>query len=148
MERVDLERTIDDCLYALHTAIEESEASILYDDLPTLDRANRSQMQQLFVNLLGNAIKYRRPDVAPRINIGVVRHEGMWEFCVQDNGQGIPAEYQDRVFGLFKRLHGRRVPGTGIGLSLCRRIVEAHGGRIWVNSQPGTGSEFHFTIPD
>jgi signal transduction histidine kinase len=103
-------------------------------------------MIQLLQNLIGNAILYRgeRP---PRIRIETSRHDGYWEIAVKDNGIGIASEHHEQIFEIFKRLHGRHeYPGTGIGLAVCRKIVERHGGRIWVESQLGTGSAFRFTI--
>jgi light-regulated signal transduction histidine kinase (bacteriophytochrome) len=100
----------------------------------------------LFQNLIGNGIKYRR-DVAPEIKVGVNENGRYWIFSVSDNGVGIGAEYYRQIFGIFKRLHGSEIAGTGIGLAISRRIVELHGGSIWVESQVGTGSTFYFTLP-
>jgi signal transduction histidine kinase len=106
-------------------------------------------LQQLFQNLVGNALKFRRDDAAPEIAITAERQGEVWEFTVADNGIGIEPEYAERIFLLFQRLHERtKYPGTGIGLALCKKVVEHHGGRIWVDSQPGAGSRFKFTIPD
>ncbi len=137
-----LARTLDD----LASAIADSHAVITHDPLPKLV-ADAVQLRQLFLNLIGNAIKYRRDD-PPRIHVGALREYAGWHFTVSDNGVGIPSEHIDDVFKLFKRLHGYERPGTGLGLAICKRIVERVGGRIWVESQAGSGSTFHFTIPD
>ncbi len=131
----------------LATVITNSEAVILAStDLPKL-AAHDSHVLQLLQNLLGNAIKYRHAERTPRIEIAAQEQDGWWLLSVEDNGQGIPAEYQDRIFGVFKRLHGREVEGTGIGLAICKRIVEHYGGRIWVESDGRSGSTFFFTLP-
>lgn len=128
----------------LELSIKESGAVITADALPVV-HGDQVQLVQLFQNLLGNALKYR--SASPRVHISAVFADDEWTFSVQDNGVGIAPEYQDRIFGLFKRLHGRDVPGTGVGLAICRRIVEKHGGRMWVASTPGQGSTFFFTLP-
>jgi light-regulated signal transduction histidine kinase (bacteriophytochrome) len=101
---------------------------------------------QLFQNLISNSIKYRGEE-APRIHVSAERGAEGWLFSVRDNGIGIDPQYADRVFGMFKRLHGSEVPGTGIGLAICKRVVERQGGRIWVESEAGQGATFKFTIP-
>jgi light-regulated signal transduction histidine kinase (bacteriophytochrome) len=104
-------------------------------------------LTQLLQNLIGNAVKYRG-DRAPEIHIGAVRRGPFWEFFVGDNGIGIADEYKEQIFGIFKRLHhGDKYSGTGIGLAICQRIVQRAGGQIWVESQPGQGSTFFFTLP-
>jgi light-regulated signal transduction histidine kinase (bacteriophytochrome) len=130
----------------LHQAIQESRAVIVADELPVI-QANQSQMILLFQNLLSNAIKYRRPDVPPEISISAGEEAAGWRFTVRDNGIGIDERYHQQVFGVFKRLHGREYPGTGIGLALCKRIVESHGGQIGLESTPGVGTSVYFTIP-
>jgi PAS domain S-box-containing protein len=128
-------------------AIAETGAAISCDPLPPV-RVHATQLQQLFQNLIGNAVKYRRPGVRPVVHTGAGSENGDWIFSVKDNGIGIEPEYKERIFGLFKRLHtGDEYPGTGIGLALCQRIVERHNGRIWVESEPGKGSIFYFTLP-
>jgi two-component system CheB/CheR fusion protein len=130
----------------LQAVIAESGAIITSDVLPTLV-AEEIMLMQLFQNLISNSIKYRRED-PPKINISAKREPTGWVIAVQDNGMGIDPEDTDRVFGMFKRLHGSEIPGTGIGLALCKKLVERQGGRIWVESTPGQGSLFQFTIPD
>ena len=126
--------------------IEETGAILVHDPLPTVV-ADETQMVQLFQNLVHNAIKFRR-DEAPRIHVAAHREGDEWVFSVRDNGIGIDAQYFDRIFAIFQRLHGKEeYPGTGIGLAVCKRIIERHGGRIWVESQPGKGSVFYFTLP-
>jgi signal transduction histidine kinase len=130
----------------LQTAIEESGAEITYHNLPKI-RVEPTQMMQVFQNLISNALKYRKPDLPLVIRISARSVAGASRFAVEDNGVGIERQYWDMIFDLFKRLEGREVPGSGIGLALCRRIVEKHGGRIWVESEPGRGSIFYFTVP-
>lgn len=130
----------------LKIAIEESGAIITTENLPVV-RADELQLVQVFQNLLSNAIKFRRSD-KPLVRVGAERKGTVWVFAVKDNGVGISPEYKDKVFSIFRRLHGREYPGVGIGLSLCRRIVERHGGRIWFESERGEGTTFYFTIPE
>jgi chemotaxis family two-component system sensor kinase Cph1 len=113
-----------------------------------LPQANGSPAHffQLFQNLIGNGIKYRG-ETQPRIHITAQRRGSEWEIAVADNGIGIAPEYHQKIFGVFKRLHGKSIPGTGIGLAICQRVVERHGGRIWVESQQNAGATFRFTLP-
>lgn len=130
----------------LRLAIEDSGVRITHDPLPVVD-ADLIQMTQLLQNLLENAIKFRGKE-PPRIHITARRNDGEWEFCVSDNGIGFDKKFADRIFVIFQRLHGREsYEGTGIGLAICRKIVERHGGRIWAESEPGKGSDFYFTLP-
>ncbi|MYB77580.1 MAG: GHKL domain-containing protein [Chloroflexi bacterium] len=130
----------------LEVGIEESNAHITYDPLPTVN-GDAAQLVRLLQNLVGNAIKYRG-DAPPRIHVGVEEQDDQWVFSVRDNGIGIDPQYAERIFVIFQRLHTREeYGGTGIGLSVCRKIVERHGGRIWVESQEGSGATFRFTFP-
>jgi len=132
-------------LLNLQASIDQNGAIVTWNGLPTV-RAHETRMVQIFQNLVGNAIKYRRSD-PPVIHVDAQRRSGDWLFSVRDNGIGIKAEYSQQVFGIFKRLHGKDYPGTGIGLAICLRIVESYGGQIWVESAPGVGSTFYFTLP-
>ena len=128
-------------------AVEECGATITVDPLPTV-QAEESQLLQLFQNLVGNAIKFCRDNEPPHVHVGARRQGAEWLFWVRDNGIGIEAQYADRIFLVFQRLHNRReYPGTGIGLAVCKKVVEQHGGRIWVESEAGQGSTFYFTLP-
>jgi PAS domain S-box-containing protein len=130
----------------LQTVMEETKATVTHDHLPIV-MADHVQLVQLFQNLISNAIKYRKPQEPPQIHVSAEERAHEWVVSVRDNGIGIKSGYTERIFGVFKRLHGREVPGTGIGLAICKRIVEKHGGQIWVNSEPGQGATFCFTIP-
>ena len=141
---VELNHVVHQAIENLEQAVKESGALLAIDPLPAV-QANQSQLIQVFQNLISNAIKYR--SAAPiEIRVTSVGREREWLIKVSDNGIGIPPKYHDQIFGLFKRLHGRSVPGTGIGLAICRKIVQGMGGKIWVDSEPGTGSTFCFTI--
>lgn len=130
----------------LGTAIQDAGAEVTHEPLPTIT-ADAVQLGQVFQNLLSNAIKFRPPDRIPRVHVSARRDHSEWIFSVADNGIGIEPEYAERIFLLFQRLHGRdEYPGTGIGLAICRKIVERHGGRIWFDSTPGRGTTFHFSV--
>ena len=146
-QETDANDALSAALANLSAAAMESGAEISSDPLPSL-RVHSTHLKQLFQNLIGNAIKYRSPDRSPAIHVGAERNGDRWVFSVRDNGMGIQAEYRDQIFGLFKRLHaGKAHSGTGIGLSICQRIVEGYKGRIWVESVAGQGSTFVFTFP-
>ena len=144
---VPLEAALSDALKNLETSVVETAAVITHDPLPEVV-ADRGQMVQLLQNLIGNALKFKTPGLRPEIHVGAVQDRDEWSFSVRDNGIGLEAQYFDRIFVIFQRLHGRdEYPGTGIGLSICKKIVERHGGRIWLTSEPGKGTTFSFTLP-
>jgi signal transduction histidine kinase len=133
-------------MQTLQPSIVEAGARITHDRLPAVS-ANRTQIVQVFVNLVSNALKYRNTERPLHIHIGASFGADLWTISVSDNGQGFRQEYADRIFGIFRRLHGQNVPGSGIGLAICKRLVERNGGTIWVESKEGSGSAFHFTLP-
>ncbi len=131
---------------SLAPAIQAAGGQVTLDVLPTIP-AHEASIIQLFQNLIGNALKFHSTE-PPRIHIGAKRNTDGWMFSVRDNGIGIEPQYFEKIFQLFQRLHTRKqYSGTGIGLAICKRIVERHGGAIWVESQPGQGSTFFFSIP-
>lgn len=143
---IESSQALDEALDNLHAAILEGGAQISSDQLPAVV-ADRSWLVQVFQNLVGNAIKYRG-DHPPAIHIFARKTQTEWIFAVADNGIGIAPEYHDRIFVIFQRLHGRgEYEGTGIGLAICKRILQQQGGRIWVESEPGRGSTFYFSLP-
>ncbi len=150
-KKTDCEAVLQAALSNLQIAIRESGAEVTHDPLPTV-MGDVTQLIQLFQNLVGNAIKFHGQDL-PRVHIGVERiveptGEDCWKFSVRDNGIGIEPQFFDRIFAIFQRLHSRdEYPGTGIGLAVCKKIIERHGGRIWVESTQGQGTTFFFTIP-
>lgn len=146
IELTNLSQALDSALENLRVGIREAEATISSDPLPALN-VDSTQISQLFQNLIGNAIKFRS-ERAPEIHIGARKLQQDWLFSVKDNGIGIDPQYAERIFMIFQRLHTRRkYAGTGIGLAICKKIVERHGGKIWVESAPGEGACFYFTIP-
>ncbi|MBL8217108.1 MAG: response regulator [Bryobacterales bacterium] len=137
---------IEQVLASLQPLVEESGATVSFANLPSVV-AEQVRLHQLFHNLIANALKYRRPDVPPRVEIQGVAAHGEWLFSVRDNGMGIASRDQDKIFRAFQRLHSAENPGTGLGLAICKRIVESFGGRLWVESTVGQGSAFWFTLP-
>jgi len=147
LEKVDCNSIIQDVIADIELVIRDFNAEIIYGDLPVIN-GYPTKMKQLFQNLLINAIKFSKKEVAPDINISVNKTDGYWKFAFSDNGIGIEKIHQERIFVIFQRLHTRsEYNGSGIGLSHCKKIVELHHGKIWVESEPGKGSTFYFTIP-
>jgi PAS domain S-box-containing protein len=144
---VDLNGSFRIAMANLQASIDEAMASITCEELPTVD-GNEGQLVRLFQNLLGNAIKFRRKEMALQIHVSCNRQSDNWLISVRDNGIGIAPEFREKVFLIFQRLHGQKeYPGTGIGLAVCRKIVEQHGGRIWIESELDPGATFYFTLP-
>ena len=146
LEPVDMESVLVQARANLEASIREQEAQIEVGPMPTVI-GDQTQLVQLFQNLIGNAIKFRRQP-PPQVRVTASRDGGCWQFAVEDNGIGIEKEHFDRIFQTFQRLHGQEYPGTGIGLAVCKKIVERHGGRIWLDSVVGQGTTFRFTLPD
>jgi light-regulated signal transduction histidine kinase (bacteriophytochrome) len=142
---VDGEVLLGQALENLTLAVQENGAEVTHDPLPQIV-GDPTQLVQVFQNLIGNAIKFGSEE-PPRIHVSARRREGEWIFSVRDNGIGLDPEYSERIFIAFQRLGRREYPGTGIGLSICKAIVERHNGRIWVESELGKGATFYFTIP-
>jgi signal transduction histidine kinase/DNA-binding LacI/PurR family transcriptional regulator len=144
---VDCKEVLKSVLSNLKVAIEESGTVVTWDDLPTV-MGDTTQLTQLFQNLVSNAIKFHREGIPPKIHAGIKQQANAWVFSVSDNGIGICTKHFERIFKIFQRLHTReKYAGTGIGLAMCKKIVEHHGGRIWIDSELGRGSTFYFTIP-
>ena len=142
----DTAPAVEEALSNLEVAVADSKASVIYPDLPPVT-ADSSQLVQLFQNLIGNALKFKG-EHRPHVEVRAERDGSYWLFSVSDNGVGFDQKYADRVFGVFKRLHRNSdIPGTGIGLAICQRIIDRHGGRIWAESNPGKGATFYFTLP-
>jgi light-regulated signal transduction histidine kinase (bacteriophytochrome) len=148
---VDLEQVLAQAERQLELALDDVDAVVTHDPLPTVD-GDHSLLVQLFQNLIGNGVKFRGTE-APRVHIGASRsaeHPDLWEFSCSDNGIGIEEQYQDKIFVIFQRLHGRDAyGGTGIGLAMCKKIVEHHGGRLWLDSTPRDtpGAVLRWTLP-
>ncbi len=144
--KVGLGAVADAVVTTLGPTISELRAEVSYDDLPTVS-GDPILLQQLVQNLVGNALKYRDPSVTPRVWISARKKGQEWLVSVKDNGRGVASEHHDSIFQPFTRLHGAEIFGTGIGLAVCRKIVKRHGGRIWIESAPGEGATFYFTLP-
>lgn len=147
-EPTDCQRSFAQALANLRKIVQETSAVVMCDSLPTIKRGDESQLVRLFQNLIGNAIKFHGTE-PPRVHVSAERKAGEYVFSVRDNGIGIDPQFFDRIFIIFQRLHARsEYASTGIGLAICKKIVERHGGRIWLESEPGKGSTFYFKIPD
>ena len=148
LRKISSEKALKEALTNLRVTIEESGAVVTHDALPAIT-TDDTQLAQIFQNLVGNAIKYRGAEV-PHVHVSAEKNGGKeWIFSVRDNGLGIDPQYFERIFTLFQRLHGRKeFEGTGIGLAICKKILERLGGRIWVESQPEKGSTFYFALPE
>jgi light-regulated signal transduction histidine kinase (bacteriophytochrome) len=148
LREVSAEKVLEGALLNLRATIQESRAVVTHDSLPAIT-TDDTQLTLVFQNLVGNALKYHGPQ-APVIHVSATKNGGKeWIFSVRDNGLGIDPQYFERIFILFQRLHGRKeFKGTGIGLTICKKIVERLGGRIWVESQPEIGSTFYFALPE
>lgn len=146
-QQVHLDEIVESVKVTLASVIKETGGQIICTRLPVLE-GDPILLKQLFQNLAGNALRYHRPGQAPVVEISAEQLGAAWQFSVKDNGQGIPLEYQDYVFEPLKRLHGSDIPGTGLGLTLCRTITARHGGRIWVESEGvGCGAIFRVSLP-
>ncbi len=144
---IDMNQLYDAALANLTMVINESGTIVSKDKLPIVN-GDEGQLAQLLQNLIGNAVKYRHPDRRNQVHISVQECNEAWQFCIEDNGIGVQEEFYERIFIIFKRLHtSTQYPGTGIGLALCKRIVEAHHGSLWVKSEYGQGARFYFTLP-
>jgi light-regulated signal transduction histidine kinase (bacteriophytochrome) len=142
----DANAVLERAIASLRLAIDEAGASVASDRLPVV-AADAGQLEHVFLNLISNALKFRGA-VAPRVQVSAEARDGRWVFRVQDNGIGIEPQYFDRIFLLFQRLHAKiQYPGSGLGLAIAKKVVERHGGRIWVESEPGRGSSFFFSPP-
>ncbi len=146
-EPTDVGIALNRALNHLRGQIRQTGAIVTSDPMPTIV-ADSTQLTQIFQNLIGNAIKFSKPDTIPQVYVSVVQRENDWLFAVRADGIGIDPQYFDRIFVIFQRLHTRdEYSGTGIGLTLCKKIVECHHGKIWVTSELGQGATFSFTIP-
>jgi light-regulated signal transduction histidine kinase (bacteriophytochrome) len=144
---IALDRVVGEVVSGLDGAIEQAKAEVTWSDLPTV-HGEQSLLETLFANLIGNSLKFRRPDVACRVHITSRPVDEGWEITCADNGIGIDHEFADKVFVIFQRLHPRDAyPGTGIGLAVAKKIVEYHGGRIWIDSDAADGATIRFTLP-
>lgn len=148
MQEIDSAKACDEALSNLAAAIREANADVRRAVSLPVVHGDATQLARVFQNLIENAIKFRKPEQSPAIEISATRTDGEWVFCVRDNGIGMEPGFADRIFKLFQRLHGREYPGTGIGLAVCKKIIDRHGGRVWVESAPGEGASFFFSIPE
>ena len=148
LEWVDCTALVDSVIGDLAAQTSEAHATVTRGpDLPSV-LVDPSQLRQVFQNLVANALKFHAPDRAPRVHVKAEKSGTDWVFAIEDNGIGIEPQYAERIFQLFQRLHSQaEYPGTGIGLAICKKIIERHGGRIWLESKPGEGTTFFFTIP-
>lgn len=145
-DEVDIASVLSEAIANLEVVIEESSAKIEFSDMPVV-HGDRQQLVRLFENLIGNAVKFRR-ETSPVVHISVEARDESWLFSIRDNGIGIDPKYYEKIFVIFQRLHNRDTfSGTGLGLAISKRIMERHGGRIWVESEPGNGSTFFLTLP-
>jgi signal transduction histidine kinase len=148
LTRTRLNDVVNQARYGLLVSVRETGAEITAGSLPDLE-VDPLKMSLVFQNLFSNAIKFRQPDGKPCIHIEARKEAGEWQVSVQDRGIGFDPKYAGKIFGAFQRLHGKsQYPGTGIGLAICKRIIEGHGGRIWAEARPGAGATFHFTLPE
>jgi len=146
-EPVSMIEVFEHCIDLLDASIHEAAAEVRRGPLPIV-MGDRSQLVQVMLNLIGNALKYRGPGPL-RVRVSAECIDGHWRFAVADNGIGIAPQHRQRIFEIFRRLHtAQEIPGTGIGLAICRRVIHRHGGEIWVESEPDRGSTFYFTLPD
>jgi signal transduction histidine kinase len=143
---IDLNQVFQRVLENCKATIEETRATVTSDRLPTV-QGRDPYFIQLLQNLISNGLKYRAANRPPRVHVSAEAQKGMWRLAVKDNGIGIDPAYHKQIFGVFKRLHGRTIPGTGIGLAICQRVIDRYGGKIWVESQTGQGATFYFTLP-
>ncbi|MBX9600695.1 MAG: PAS domain-containing protein [Bryobacteraceae bacterium] len=141
----DLQTALSEAISVLQNRIEEQSAVVDCDPLPSV-RGETSQLAHVFQNLLSNALKYRKPDLPPRVRVSASQRDHSWVIAVEDNGIGFDQRYAERIFGLFKRLHKDEYPGTGLGLAICKRIVERYGGAMWAEGRPGDGATFFFSL--
>ncbi len=145
-EEVDVKNLIHEVIESMNGSVANSDAMIEIGNMPVL-KANKNELKRVFQNLIGNSIKYRRTDVSPKISLSAEKKNGSWEFAIQDNGIGIFEKDIPRAFQLFRQLHAKDAyEGMGLGLAIARRVVELHGGQIWLESQPGEGTTFFFTL--
>ena len=148
LARTRLADVVSQARYALLASVRETEAEIVTEPLPEVE-VDPLKMSLVFQNLLSNAIKFRQPGAKPCIQIAARKEDGEWRISVRDRGIGFDPKYAKKIFGAFQRLHGKgEYPGTGIGLAICSRIIDGHGGRIWAEAHPGAGATFHFTLPE